>query len=199
MIDVLIACEFSGVVRDAFLRRGFRAVSCDLLPSESTEMRGRHFQCDVRDLLYHNSYDLVIAHPPCTYLARSGAHLLKDPARMEKHMEAADFFTSLLECAPFVAVENPRIVRKYAQIPKPTHSIQPWQFGHGETKETQLWLHNLPDLRPTYIVEGRRARIAEMPDSLGRAKRRSISYTGIADAMAAQWGNYVARQIHDHR
>ncbi len=193
---VLIACEFSGIVRDAFQARGHDAWSCDLLP---TEKYGAHWQGDVRELLIPK-WDLMIAHPPCTYLCNSGVRWLyfkrggivyKDIERWDKMQEAAEFFRVLSE-APIekICVENPIphkyaldiIGRKYDQI------IQPWQFGHGETKATCLWLKNLSKLEPTKIVEGREARIHKMPPSGNRSKLRSITYQGIADAMAAQWG-----------
>ena len=188
-MKILIACEFSGIVRDAFIKRGHDAVSCDLLPCEPWTIR--HIQTDVRPYLDHR-WDLVIGHPPCTYLCNSGVRWLKtQPGRWEKMVEAAKFFKDILTCrAKKIAIENPiphkyavkEIGRKYDQI------IQPWQFGHGETKATCLWLKNLPKLKPTNIVEGREARIHKMVPGPDRSKLRSITYQGIADAMAEQWG-----------
>jgi site-specific DNA-cytosine methylase len=182
-IKVLIACEYSGVVRDAFLKQGHNAISCDLLP---TEQPGPHYEGDVLDIL-NNGWDLMIAHPPCTHLAVSGARWFKDKQQEQK--EALDFVRILLD-APIkhIALENPVSVIS-SKIRKPDQIIQPWQFGHGETKKTCLWLKNLPPLQPTKIVEGREQRIWKLPPSKDRWKLRSITYQGIADAMAEQWGN----------
>jgi hypothetical protein len=182
---VLVACEFSGVVRDAFNKRGHYAVSCDLLPSET---EGPHYLGDVTDLLRGN-WDLMIAFPPCTHLASSGARWFKN-----KQQEQANAlcFIQLLMDAPIhrIAIENPIGVIS-TRIRKPDQIIQPWQFGHGETKATCLWLKNLPKLRPTNIVEGREARIHKMSPSKNRGRLRSITYQGIADAMADQWVRYA--------
>ena len=182
---VLVACEFSGIVRDAFLARGHDAVSCDLLPSEAP---GPHYQCNVRPLLRH-PWDLVIAHPPCTYLANSGVRWLhSQPERWFKMVCAAEFFQDCLDAnAPRVAVENP-VMHGHACIRKPDFTIQPWQFGHGETKRICFWTRGLTQLRPTEIVEGREARVHRMAPGPDRAKERSRFYTGIAAAMAEQWG-----------
>ena len=179
---VLITCEFSGVVRDAFTQRGHDAISCDLLASESL---GLHHQGDVRDVL-HDGWDLMIAHPPCTHLAVSGARWFKDKREEQKEALA---FVRLLLAAPIerIALENPVSIIS-SRIRKPDQIIQPWQFGHGETKATCLWLKNLPKLRPTNIVEGREARVHKMPPSENRWKERSRTYQGVADAMATQWG-----------
>lgn len=179
---VLVACEFSGIVRDAFTRRGHEAWSCDLLPSEN---EGKHFQDDVMRVL-HMSWDLMIAHPPCTHLAASGARWWKDK-RIEQTLAAS--FVVQLSCAPIerIAIENPIGILSTAWR-KPDQIIQPWQFGHGETKATCLWLKNLPLLKPTDIVEGRADRIHKMPPSKNRWRERSRTYQGIADAMAEQWG-----------
>lgn len=179
---VLIACEFSGVVRDAFARRGHDAMSCDLLASESP---GLHYQGDVRDVL-HDGWDLMIAHPPCTHIAVSGARWFKDK---QKEQNEALAFVRLLLDAPIerIALENPVSIIS-SRIRKPDQIIQPWQFGHGETKATCLWLKNLPKLTPTNIVDGREARVHKMPPSENRWKERSRTYQGVADAMAAQWG-----------
>lgn len=182
-IKVLVACEYSGVVRDAFLKQGHNAISCDLLP---TEQPGPHYEGNVLDIL-DNGWDLMIAHPPCTHLAVSGARWFKDKQQEQK--EALDFVRILLD-APIkhIALENPVSVIS-SKIRKPDQIIQPWQFGHGETKKTCLWLKNLPPLQPTKIVEGREQRIWKLPPSKDRWKLRSITYQGIADAMAEQWGN----------
>lgn len=190
---VLIGCEYSGVVRDAFLAKGHDAMSCDLLPTDSP---GPHYQGDVFDII-GDGWDLAIFHPPCTYMARSGQRWLKDqpPLKSGKLVgaerraalaQAIHFFEKLLDAPiPRVCVENP----KSFLIPRPaTQYIQPWQFGHGETKETGLWLRNLPQLVPTNIVEGREARIHKLPPSAVRWKIRSVTYQGIAQAMADQWG-----------
>ncbi len=182
---VLVACEFSGTVRDAFTRAGHYAVSCDLLPSETP---GPHHQGDVRDILdmgYGSRWDLLIAHPPCTHLAVSGARWFKD--KREEQAEALEFVRLLLD-APVsrIALENPVSIIS-SRIRKPDQIIQPWQFGHGETKATCLWLKGLPPLVPTNIVEGRQARVHRMPPGPDRWKERSRTFPGIAAAMAAQW------------
>ena len=179
---VLIACEFSGVVRDAFLLRGHSAMSCDLLYSERP---GPHYVGDVRDVL-HDGWDLMVAHPPCTYLASSGARWWKE--RLELQRQALEFVQELMD-APIdrIAIENP-VGKISTAIRKPDQIIQPWMFGHGETKATCLWLKELPLLQPTDIVDGREARIHHMPPSKDRWKLRSITYSGVARAMAEQWG-----------
>lgn len=181
-IRVLIACEFSGIVRDAFIVQGYDAWSCDLLP---TEKPGNHYQRDIRDILT-KKWDLMIAHPPCTYLAVSGARWFKD--RQKEQIVALEFVRLLLN-APIqkIALENPVSVIS-SKVRKPDQIIQPWQFGHGETKKTCLWLKNLPLLKPTNIVDGREARIHKEPPSPERWKNRSRTFTGIAEAMALQWG-----------
>jgi site-specific DNA-cytosine methylase len=181
---VLIACEFSGVVREAFAAKGHDAWSCDLLPAE---ILGQHYEGDVRDLLRTpNFWDLLIAFPPCTHLAVSGARWFKE--KKQEQAEALEFVSFLLN-APCekIALENPVGVIS-TKIRKPDQIIQPWQFGHGETKATCLWLKGLPKLEPTNIVAGREARIHKMPPSPDRGKLRSITYSGIANAMAEQWG-----------
>lgn len=179
---VLVACEFSGIVRDAFLKLGHNAVSCDLLPTESP---GPHYQGDVRDIV-DDGWDLMIAHPPCTHLAVSGARWFK--GKMKEQSEALAFVRSLM-CSRIrhLAIENPISIIS-SRIRKPDQIIQPWQFGHGETKATCLWLKRLPKLIPTDIVEGREQRIHKMPPSENRWRERSRTYRGIAEAMAAQWG-----------
>lgn len=178
---VLVACEYSGAVRDAFIDRGHDAMSCDLLPTESP---GRHYQGDVRDVL-HDSWDLMIAHPPCTHLAVSGARWFK--SKTVEQAEALDFVHLLLSAPiPRIALENPVSIIS-SKIRKPDQIIQPWQFGHGETKATCLWLKGLPKLVPTKIVDGREARIHKMSPGPDRAKERSKTYAGVAAAMASQW------------
>jgi site-specific DNA-cytosine methylase len=182
-LRVLIACEFSGVVREAFRKRGHDALSCDLLP---TEQPGPHYQGDVFDIL-HDGWDLMIAHPPCTHLAVSGARWFKD--KQQEQLEALDFVRRLLD-APIdrIALENPISVIS-SKIRKPDQIVQPWMFGHPETKATCWWLKNLPKLLPTKIVEGRLARVHMEPPGPDRWKNRSRTYEGMADAMAEQWGN----------
>ena len=180
---VLVACEFSGVVRDAFNDFGHDAWSCDLL---DTERPGKHYVCDVLDVV-DKGWDLMVAHPPCTHLAVSGARHF---ARKQKEQaEALDFVRALMDAPiPRICIENPISVIS-TRIRKPDQIIQPWQFGHGETKATCLWLKNLPKLVPTNIVEGREARVHKMPPGPNRWKERSRTFEGIAAAMAAQWGN----------
>ncbi|MCE5342461.1 MAG: hypothetical protein LLF96_02580 [Eubacteriales bacterium] len=179
---VLVACEYSGRVRDAFLRAGHEAMSCDLLP---TDEPGPHYQGDVRDLM-GQGWDLMIAHPPCTHLAVSGARWFKD--KLTEQAEALDFVRMLLD-APIerIALENPISIIS-SRIRKPDQVIQPWQYGHGETKATCLWLKGLPKLTPTNIVDGREARVHKMPPGPNRWKERSRTLEGVANAMAAQWG-----------
>ncbi len=181
-MKVLVACEYSGTVRDAFIRAGHDAMSCDILPTDSN---GPHYQGDVRDVL-GDGWDLMIAHPPCTHLAVSGARWFKD--KVTEQAEALDFVRLLMN-APIerIAIENPVSIIS-SKIRKPDQIIQPWQFGHGETKATCLWLKSLPKLTPTSIVEGRDNRIHRMPPSPDRWKLRSTTYAGIAQAMADQWG-----------
>lgn len=181
---MLVGCEFSGVVRDAFIRRGHDAWSCDLEPSSTP---GPHLQCDVRDVL-NMGWDLAIFHPPCTHLSVSGARWFAAKQADGRQQEAIEFFMACVNAPiPRVAVENPVCImsRLYR---KPDQIIQPWMFGHGEVKATCLWLKNLPTLEPTQVVEGREARIHRMPPSKDRGALRSVTYQGIADAMAAQWG-----------
>ena len=184
-VRVLVACEFSGVVRDAFLAAGHDALSCDLLP---TETPGPHHQGDVVDLL-NGGWDLMIAHPPCTYLAGSGIHWnARRPERAQMTENAIGFVRVLLAAPiPRIALENPVGVIS-SRIERPTQIIQPWQFGHGETKATCLWLKNLPRLEPTCIVEGRVPRVHRMSPGPDRWKERSRTYRGIGEAMAGQWG-----------
>jgi len=181
-MNVLVACEFSGVVRDAFRELGHNAWSCDLLPSDNPD---HHLQGDALDLCHKHSWDLIIAHPPCTCLAVSGARWWV--SREKEQEEAINFFLCFLNKAPKVCIENPVGIMS-TRYRKPDQYIQPWQFGHGETKKTGLWLQNLPLLKPTNIVAGREARIHKMPPSKDRGRLRSLTYTGIAAAMADQWG-----------
>jgi site-specific DNA-cytosine methylase len=187
-LKVLVACEYSGVVRNAFRARGFNAWSCDLLPSEDDSQF--HFQGDVLSTwVMEQGWDLMIAHPPCTHLAVSGARWFKD--KQEEQKEALEFVKMLMDVpVKHIAIENPISIIS-SKIRKPDQIIQPWMFGHGETKATCLWLKNLPKLTPTDIVEGREARIHKMAPSPDRWKERSRTYTGIAEAMAKQWGDHV--------
>jgi hypothetical protein len=179
---VLIACEFSGVARDAFKKLGHDAWSCDLLP---TEIPGQHIQGDVLEIL-DDGWDLMIAHPPCTYLASSGARWWEQ--RKYEQQAAYWFFMEFAESKiKKTAVENP-IGLMSTMYRKPDQIIQPWQFGHGETKATCLWLKNLPKLQPTNIVSGRVARVHRESPGPDRWKNRSRTYQGIANAMAEQWG-----------
>lgn len=180
-MKILVACEFSGRVRDAFLAEGHDAWSCDILP---TDVPGPHIQADVATVLTQG-WDLMVAHPPCTHLAVSGAkHFYKK--QLEQKL-ALDFVRLLLDAPiPKIALENPISVIS-TRIRKPDQIIQPWQFGHGETKATCLWLKNLPKLQPTDIVLGRSNKIHMMPGNKNQAKLRSLTYEGIAKAMAKQW------------
>jgi len=180
---VLVACEFSAIVRDAFVEQGHDALSCDLLPSEKPG--ARHYQGDVRDLDL-SAFDLMIAHPPCTHLAVSGARWFKGKER--EQAEALEFVQFLL-AAPVerIAVENPISVIS-TRIRKPDQIVQPWMFGHGETKATCLWLKNLPLLEPTEVVDGRRPRVHHESPGPERWRNRSRTLPGMAAAMAAQWG-----------
>lgn len=179
---VLVACEYSGTVRDAFIRMGHDAMSCDLLP---TDVPGPHYQGDVTDIL-GDGWDLMVAHPPCTHLAVSGARWFH--LKQVEQAEALGFVNLLLNASiERIALENPVSIIS-SRIRKPDQVIQPWQFGHGETKATCLWLKGLSKLVPTDIVSGRENRIHKMPPSPDRWKKRSTTYSGIAKAMAEQWG-----------
>lgn len=189
-LNVLIACEFSGTVRRAFRALGHNAWSCDLLPAEDESEF--HIQGDVSRFLAYTEFDLLIAHPPCTHLAVSGARWFKD--KQAEQAEALQFVAWLLGVPiPHIALENPISIISSA-IRKPDQIIQPWMFGHGETKATCLWLKNLPKLVPTNIVEGREARIHKMPPGPDRWKERSRTFPGIAEAMASQWSEYILNQ-----
>ena len=185
-MKVGVLCEFSATVRDAFLRRGHDAWSVDLL--ETTGDPSRHLRVDALSVLDHG-WDLLLAFPPCTHLAVSGARWWPEKRADGRQQTAVTFFKALWG-APVqkMAVENP-VGFMNSHWRKPDQIIQPWQFGHGEVKSTCLWLRGLPLLEPTDVVEGRRPRVWLAPDSLGRAMRRSITYRGIADAMARQWGS----------
>lgn len=197
-MKVLVACEFSGIVRDAFIERGHEAISCDLLPTESP---GPHYQGDIHYLL-SQQWDIMIAHPPCTYLAASGLHWNnRNPERKKKTIAALNFVRTLM-AAPIlrIAIENP-IGAIGSHIRQADQYIQPYEFGHDASKRTGLWLKNLPPLKPTgpyikpRIVSGKNRwsnqtdsgqnRLSPSPD---RAKNRSRFFSGIADAMADQWG-----------
>jgi hypothetical protein len=204
---VLVACEYSGTVRDAFTRLGHTAMSCDLLPSDTP---GLHHQGDVREILHSGYWDLVIAHPPCTYLCRAGARWLHDERpstptclrgqdRWRALHDAVDFLRMFLECgAPRIAVENPRPYSAAAALigSQPDQYVQPYEFGHLERKQTGLWLRNLPPLVPTSDLKAETLSLPKsVTDKVHRAapgpdrwKLRSITYKGIADAMATQWG-----------
>lgn len=184
MAKVLVACEYSGTVRDAFIAMGHDAMSCDLLP---TDAEGPHYQGNVFDVI-NDGWDIMIAHPPCTHLAVSGARHFAAKKASGVQDEALAFVQALMD-APInqIAIENPISIIS-SKIRKPDQIIQPWQFGHGETKSTCLWLKNLPNLMPTNIVDGRSDRIHKMPPSPLRWKLRSTTYKGIAKAMAQQWG-----------
>lgn len=200
MARVLVACEFSGVVRRAFAARGHDAWSCDLLPAE--DRANKHIVGDARDILSDGWDMLIVAHPPCTRLCNSGVRWLKVPppgktlAQLWKELdEGAALFGAFLN-APIerICVENP-VMHKYAKerianYQEPSQSVQPWQYGHGETKRTCFWLKNLTPLVPTNIVAGREARVHRMPPGPDRWKERSRFFPGIAEAMASQWDNF---------
>lgn len=181
-MKILVACEFSGVVREAFRKRGHEAWSCDLLPSDIPSPY--HIQDDVLKHL-DDGWDMMIAFPPCTHLAVSGARWFRN--KLKEQEKAIEFFMMLVDAdIPRIAIENPIGIMS-TRYRKPDQIIQPWQFGHGETKATCLWLKGLPLLHPTEIVSDREQRIWKMPPSPDRPKERSITYPGIASAMAKQW------------
>lgn len=197
MISVLVACEFSGTVRDEFIRQGFDAYSCDLLPTESSF--GPHYEMDITRIL-NDDWDCMIAFPPCTYICNSGVRWLYkggradnglDPDRWFQMGKAVSFFEMLLNAPiPHIAVENP-VPHGHAGLPDFNQSVQPWMFGHGEVKRTCFWLKDLPELAPTNVVNGRTPRVHHEAPAIDRWKKRSITYPGIAEAMAQQWGNYL--------
>jgi len=197
-MKVLIACEFSGIVRSAFRARGHDAWSCDLLPAEDNDRH--HLQMDANFVLHYpqrvlggyprwmrdREWDLLIAHPPCTHLAVSGARWFK--SKQSEQDDALSFVQALLDApVPRIALENPISIIS-SRIRKPDQIVHPWMFGHGETKATCLWLQNLPKLIPTQIVDGRVPRVHHEPPGPERWKNRSRTYQGIANAMAEQWG-----------
>ena len=191
-MKVLIACEYSGVVRSAFAAMGHTAVSCDLLPSDKKQ--GWHVMGDVLPLL-NQDWDLMICHPPCTHLAVSGARHFEAKRASGVQQEALEFVRLLLAAPiPRIALENPVSIIS-SKIRKPDQVIQPWQYGHGETKATCLWLKGLPKLRATNIVDGREARVHRLPPSPDRWKLRSTTFSGIAAAMADQWGNAAQAEL----
>jgi len=183
---VLVGCEYSGRVRQAFRNLGHDAWSCDLLESEDDSRF--HIQGDVLTLL-PGGWDLAIFHPPCTHLAVSGSRWFKD--KIKEQAEALVFVQTLMDAPiPKIAIENPVSVIS-SRIRKPDQIIQPWQFGHGETKATCLWLKGLPKLTPTNVVDGREARVHRMPSGPDRWKERSRTYSGIAIAMAEQYSLFI--------
>ena len=195
-MKILIACEFSGVVRDAFRRRGHDAWSCDILPTEADP--AYHIQGDVLEIL-NQGWDMMIAHPPCTYLSNAGAkHLFRGGAlnqeRYQNGLEAKDFFMKLYNAdIPRIAIENP-VSSRIFEMPPHTQEIQPWQFGHPVTKKTRLWLKNLPPLEPTNIVvpvaNCHEAGTWFMKGGKERQQNRAKTFIGIAEAMAEQWSTY---------
>ena len=186
-MNVLIDCEYSGRGREAFRKLGHNAWSCDLLPSEDDSPY--HLQLDAIDAMYLMPWDLMIAHPPCTHTAVSGARHFAAKRADGRQQAAIEFVRKLLDAPiPKIALEQPVSIIS-SIIRKPDQVIQPWQFGHGETKATCLWLKGLPLLQPTNVVNGREARVHRMPPGPDRWKERSRTYQGVADAMAAQWGN----------
>lgn len=183
---ILVACEYSGAVRDAFSALGWDAWSCDLLPSDKP---GNHYRGDVREML-NQKWDIMIAHPPCTHLAVSGARWFPAKVANGEQQKSLQFVRLLLDSEiPLIALENPISIIS-SRIRKPDQIIQPWQYGHGETKATCLRLKGLPKLQPTNIVEGREQRIWKLPPSADRWKERSRTFSGIADAMASQWTSF---------
>jgi site-specific DNA-cytosine methylase len=192
-VRVLVACEFSGAVRDAFTAAGHDAWSCDVIASETP---GQHYMGDVRDFV-EAGWDLLIAHPPCTHLSVSGARWFKGKRDEQAHALgfAMQVFASPIER---IALENPISILS-SHWRKPTQIIQPWQFGHGETKATCLWLKNLPNLQPTNLVDGREPRTHFMPGGANQGRERSRTMAGIAAAMADQWGKFGERATSKRR
>lgn len=192
-MKILVACEFSGTVREAFRRRGHDAWSCDLLPAEDGSEF--HLQCDalaaVHGSLLSGSWDLMVAHPPCTHLAVSGSRWFPEKRESGEQQDAIEFFLELARAPiPRIAIENPVCIMSSVWR-EPDQIIQPWQFGTGEVKATCLWLKGLPPLVPTKIVSGRHPRVHLMPPGPDRWKERSRTIPGIAEAMASQWGDYT--------
>lgn len=191
-MKVLVACESSATVRNAFASKGWEAWSCDLLPSE---VAGNHYQCDIREVLFQR-WDLVIAHHPCTRLCNSGVRWLSERNLWAEMQDAANFFKMFLSLGKTpVCIENP-IMHGHASTIigcRHTQVIQPWMFGHGETKATCLWLKYLPKLIATNVVDGREQRVHLMPPGPDRWKERSRTFAGIADAMAEQWTRFLTQ------
>jgi hypothetical protein len=189
-VRVLVACEYSGRVREAFRARGHDAWSCDLYePAEDGSPW--HRATDAASVAYEGDWDLMVAHPPCTHLAVSGAGHFEEKRADGRQREAIDFFMALTRAPiPRIAIENPVCIMSSVWR-EPDQIIQPWEFGHGETKATCLWLKGLPPLRPTRIVSGREPRVHRMSPGPDRWKERSRTYEGIAEAMADQWGEYT--------
>jgi len=187
-MNILIGCEYSGAVREAFRSKGHNAMSCDLLPADDNSPH--HMQCDIYEAINtRDHWDIIIMHPPCTALAVSGNRWYG--RGQPKHAERLDSIRWTMELWEYAKTKSDRVCMEnpVGVLPvKPTQYVQPWQFGHGETKKTGLWLHGLEPLTPTDIVEGREQRIWKMPPSANRWKLRSETYAGIANAMADQWG-----------
>lgn len=182
---VLVACEYSGRVREAFIDQGHEAVSCDLLPSD---LPGSHHIGDALEFAWSQKWDMMIAFPPCTDLAVSGARWWPEKVADGRQAAALRFVQALMDLPIHrIAIENP-VGKISTSIRKPDQIVQPWMFGHGETKATCLWLKNLPKLTPTEVVSGRAPVIHKMPGGRNQAHKRSLTYYGIANAMAAQWG-----------
>ena len=189
VMKVLVACERSGAVREAFRRLGHDAWSCDIVKADDNSKH--HIKEDVLNVLHWNDWDMMIAFPPCTHLCSSGARWWPDKKSDGRQQQAIDFFMSLVRAdIPKIAIENPIGIMS-TEYRRPDQIIHPWQFGHGETKATCLWLQNLPLLKPTEIVDGREPRIHRMPPSKDRSYLRSITFPGVASGMAAQWGFYL--------
>lgn len=192
MAMILVACEYSGRVRDALIDNGHNAWSCDLLPTEGRNCF-QHFQKDVADILDYG-WDAVIAFPPCDHLAVSGARWFPEKRADGRQQAAVKFFMLFVEWhrkyGRPLAIENPVGIMS-SEYRKPDQYIQPWQFGHGETKKTGLWLHGLPPLKPTEVVDGREGKMWRMPPGPERKKKRSLTYAGIAAAMGSQWGDAI--------
>lgn len=192
MAKILVACEESQVVTIAFRSRGHEAYSCDIQECSGGHPEW-HLQQDVTPLLLEE-WDAIIAFPPCTHLAVSGARWFAEKQADGRQQAAVDFFIQCITAnSEHIAIENPVGIMS-SRFAKPDQIIQPWQFGHGETKTTCLWLKELPKLQPTNIVNGREHRIHKMAPSPDRSKLRSRTYTGIAEAMAEQWGSYLEEQ-----
>jgi len=199
-MNVLLGCEFSGVVRDAFREQGHNAFSCDLIDGPEPSMF--HIKQDVIEVIKSRHWDLVIAFPPCTHLCVSGARWFAEKRKKGLQQKSVAFFLHMVEAlnkhADRWCIENPvGIMSKYYR--KPNQYIQPFEHGHGETKKTCLWLHNLPELKPSNVVSGRESRIHFMSPSDDRGKKRSIFYKGIASAMSTQWSFKVSRKKEEYR